>query len=152
MEPEFLSYQSVVVKCFKDFERLCWTQYDRAFRQQVTVTKDLCWSQINGTLYSLYFAGKAKKSTICATASLITTLPSAAPKPHLRTAIVERESTGEIEIRRQSTICSTPWAAPDAYQALSLPASMHAGRTILSQRTPPAPMAKPSALAPAAIS
>ena len=66
MVPEFLAYQSIVVKCFKDFEGLGWAQYDHAFKRQVTVTKDLCWSQINGTLYSLCFAGKAKKNAICA--------------------------------------------------------------------------------------
>ena len=66
MVPEFLTYQSTIVKCIKDFEGLGWAQYDRAFRRQVAVTKDLRWSQINGTLYSLCFAGKAKKSAICA--------------------------------------------------------------------------------------
>ena len=66
MVPEFLAYQSTIIKCFKDFEGLGWAQYDRAFRRQVAVTKDLRWSQINGTLYSLCFAGKAKKSAICA--------------------------------------------------------------------------------------
>ena len=66
MVPEFLAYQSTIVKCYKDFEGLGWAQYDRAFRRQVAVTKDLRWSQINGTLYSLCFAGKAKKSAVCA--------------------------------------------------------------------------------------
>ena len=65
MVPEFMAYQSTTVKCYKDFEGLGWAQYNRAFRRQVAVTKDLRWSQINGTLYSLCFAGKAKKSAIC---------------------------------------------------------------------------------------
>ena len=64
MVPEFMAYQSTIMKCYKDFEDLGWAQYDRAFRRQVAVTKYLRWSQINGTLYSLYFAGMAKKSAL----------------------------------------------------------------------------------------
>jgi len=38
---------------------------DLAFRRQAALSKDLNWSRINPTLYSLCFAGKAKKSAIC---------------------------------------------------------------------------------------
>lgn len=41
MVPEFMAYQSTIVKCYKDFEGLGWAQYNRAFRRQVAVTKDL---------------------------------------------------------------------------------------------------------------
>ena len=65
MVPEFLAYQSTIIKCYKDYDGLGWVQYDRAFRRQVAITKNLNWSHINGTLYSLCFAGKAKRSAIC---------------------------------------------------------------------------------------
>jgi len=63
--PEFMAYQSVIIKCHRDFEGLGWVYYDRAFRRQAALSKDLNWSRINPTLYSLCFAGKAKKSAIC---------------------------------------------------------------------------------------
>lgn len=63
--PEFLAYQSTIIKCYRDYDGLGWAQYDRAFRRQVAVTKSLNWSQINGTLYSLCFAGKGRRSAVC---------------------------------------------------------------------------------------
>ena len=63
--PEFLAYQSTIIKCYRDYDGLGWAQYDRAFRRQVAVTKLLNWSQINGTLYSLCFAGKGRRSAVC---------------------------------------------------------------------------------------
>ena len=63
--PEFMAYQSIIIKCHRDFEGLGWVYYDRAFRRQAALSKDLNWSRINPTLYSLCFAGKAKKSAIC---------------------------------------------------------------------------------------
>jgi hypothetical protein len=65
MVPEFLAYQSTIIKCYKDYDGLTWVQYDRAFRRQVAIIKNLNWSHINGMLYSLCFAGKAKRSAIC---------------------------------------------------------------------------------------
>ena len=65
MVPELLAYQSTIIKCYRDYDGLGWAQYDRTFRRQAAVTKSLAWSQINGTLYSLCFAGKAKHNAIC---------------------------------------------------------------------------------------
>lgn len=62
---EFLTYQSTIIKCYRDHEGLGWAQYDRALRRQAAVTNNLTWSHINGTLYSLCFAGKTKHSKIC---------------------------------------------------------------------------------------
>ena len=63
--PEFMAYQSTIVKCYRDYDGLSWVQYDRAFRRQAAVTKSLNWSQINGTLYSLCFAGKGRRNATC---------------------------------------------------------------------------------------
>lgn len=65
MVPEFMSYQATIIKCARDFDGLAWAQYDRAYRRQVAQTKDLRWSRLNPTLYSLCFAGKAKRHIVC---------------------------------------------------------------------------------------
>ena len=65
MVPEFMAYQATIIKCCRDFEGLAWAQYDRVYRRQVAQTKDLRWSRLNPTLYSLCFAGKAKKHVAC---------------------------------------------------------------------------------------
>ena len=67
MVPEFMSYQAMIIKCSRDFQGPAWAQYDRAYRRQVAQTKDLRWSRLNPTLYSLCFAGKAKRHVVCAT-------------------------------------------------------------------------------------
>ena len=66
MVPEFMAYLATIVKCARDFEGITWAQYDRAYRRQVAQTKDLRWSRLNPTLYSLCFAGKAKRNMVCA--------------------------------------------------------------------------------------
>ena len=63
--PERLAYLVTTVKCVRDFEGVSWAQYDRAYRRHAAQTKDLRWSRVNPTLYSLCFAGKAKRSMLC---------------------------------------------------------------------------------------
>ena len=53
--PEFMAYQAVIVKCSRDYEGISWVLYDRAFRQQVAVTKSLNWSRLNPTLQIIIF-------------------------------------------------------------------------------------------------
>ena len=66
MVPEFMPYQATITKCARYFHGPAWAQYDRAYRRQVAQTKDLHWSWLNPTLYSLCFAGKAKHVVVCA--------------------------------------------------------------------------------------
>ena len=63
--PQLMAYQSLIVKAYREFDGLGWVQYDRAFRRQAAITKDLNWSRINTTLYSLCFPGKAKRASVC---------------------------------------------------------------------------------------
>ena len=63
--PEFMAYQALIVKCSRDYDGFGWVLYDRAFRWQVAVTKDLNWSKLNPTLHSLCLAGKAKNNKFC---------------------------------------------------------------------------------------
>ena len=65
MVPELMAYQATIIKCCRDFEGLAWAQYDRVYRRQAAQTKDLHWSRLNPTLYSLCFAGKAKRHVAC---------------------------------------------------------------------------------------
>ncbi len=60
-----MTYQTLIIKASRDFEVIGWVQYDRAFRRQAAVTKDLHWSKINTMLYSVCFAGRAKVQALC---------------------------------------------------------------------------------------
>ena len=63
--PDMMAYQTTIIKCSRDFDGLAWAQYDRAYRRQVAQSKDLRWSRLNTTLYSLCFARKAKRGVAC---------------------------------------------------------------------------------------
>ena len=63
--PEFMAYQSTIVRSYREFDGDGWYQYDRVFRRQVAITKDLHWSRVNTSLYSLCFAGKVRRATVC---------------------------------------------------------------------------------------
>ena len=65
MVPELMVYQVTIVKYSHDFEGLAWALYDLAYRRQVAQTKDLCWSCLNPTLFSLCLAGKARYNIGC---------------------------------------------------------------------------------------
>ena len=74
--PEFMAYLSLIVKCSRDYEGYGWVLYDRAFRRQVAVTKDLHWSKLNPTLHSLCMVGKAVRTSFALCVSAITILRS----------------------------------------------------------------------------
>ena len=61
--PQFMAYQSLIIKGHRDFAGLGWVQYDHAFWRQVVITKDLEWLRVNTTLHSLCFTGK--HSSLC---------------------------------------------------------------------------------------
>ena len=61
--PELMAYMATIVKCSKDFNGVAWVQYDRAFRKQMAQLRQLKWSRLNPTLFSLCFA---KANVVCA--------------------------------------------------------------------------------------
>ena len=60
--PELMA---TIVKCSKDYHGVAWAQYDRGFRKQMATLRDLRWSRINPTLFSLCFSGKVRRNTMC---------------------------------------------------------------------------------------
>ena len=56
--PESMAYQTTILCCYRDFEY--------AYHCQAALSNDLNSSKINMTLYSLCFAGRAKKGHVCA--------------------------------------------------------------------------------------
>ena len=64
--PELMAYQTTILRCYRDFKGPAWAQYDRANRRRAALSKDLKWLRINTTLYSLCFAGRAKRGHVCA--------------------------------------------------------------------------------------
>ena len=65
MVPDLMAYLATIVRCYRDFEDLHWAQYDRMYRRQAAITKDLRWGRIDSTLYSKCFAGKARRRSMC---------------------------------------------------------------------------------------
>ena len=62
---DLMAYLATIVRCYRDFEDLHWAQYDRMYRRQAAITKDLQWGRIDSTLYSKCFAGKARWRSMC---------------------------------------------------------------------------------------
>ena len=49
----------------QDFAGLAWVRYDAAFRRQAAISGNKKWSQINPSLYSISFTGRAQIVTRC---------------------------------------------------------------------------------------
>ena len=63
--PELWAYQATIVKAARNYEGSPWVAYDRQFRRQALVRKDLNWSVIDSRLYNEAFTGRAKHITRC---------------------------------------------------------------------------------------
>ena len=63
--PELLAYLITILRVSQDFAGSAWVNYDSAFRRQADVTGDRKWSCINPSMYSIYFAGQARKVARC---------------------------------------------------------------------------------------
>jgi len=62
---ELMAYLINTVKASQEFEGSAWAVYDAAYRRQAAATGHSKWSQVNPSLYSVCFTGKAKKTTRC---------------------------------------------------------------------------------------
>ncbi len=57
-----LQHQSIIVRCYTDYEGDGWLAYDREFRRKAAHEKCLDWSQLNVSFYQFCLAGNAKKN------------------------------------------------------------------------------------------
>ena len=60
--PELLAYLITITRVNQDFARLAWVRYDFAFPD---ITGNRRWSQVNPSLYSICFTGRAEQSNRC---------------------------------------------------------------------------------------
>ncbi len=63
--PELMAYLVTISRVSQDFAGVAWVRYDAAFRRQAAISGNRKWSQINPSLYSLSFTGKAQIVTRC---------------------------------------------------------------------------------------
>ena len=63
--PELLAYMVNILRASQDYEGSAWTTYDAAYRRQAAATGHKKWSQVNPSLYTVCFTGKARKTTRC---------------------------------------------------------------------------------------
>ncbi len=63
--PDLLTYMSTIIKCARDYDGIAWAQYDRNYRKSMCQRKDLRWSHVNSSLYSLCFNCRNKRVVAC---------------------------------------------------------------------------------------
>ena len=63
--PELMAYMIRILRVSQDFAGSAWVNYDSAFRRQADVTGDRKWSRINPSMYSICFAGQARRTARC---------------------------------------------------------------------------------------
>ena len=63
--PELMAYIITITRVSQDFAGMAWVRYDAAFRRQAAITGNRRWSQINPSLYSICFTGRAQQTNRC---------------------------------------------------------------------------------------
>ena len=63
--PELMSYMISIIKASKNYEGLAWVNYDTLYCRWAAATNCRKWSQINLSLFSLCFTGKAQGLQHC---------------------------------------------------------------------------------------
>ena len=58
--PELWAYQSTILNAAHSYEGATWVAYDRQYRREMLVRKDLNWSVPNSRLYNEAFTGRAR--------------------------------------------------------------------------------------------
>ncbi len=60
-----MAYQSIIVRCYTDYEGDGWLAYDRAYWRKAVYEKCLDWSKLNVAFYQFCLAGNAKRNAVC---------------------------------------------------------------------------------------
>ena len=63
--PELMAYMVTITRVSQDFAGLSWVRYDSAFCRQAAISVNRKWSQVNPSLYSICFTGRAQQSNRC---------------------------------------------------------------------------------------
>ena len=64
--PDLMAYMISIIRASQEFEGSAWTVYDDAYRRQAAAAGDQWqWSQVNPSLYTICFTGKAKRTGRC---------------------------------------------------------------------------------------
>ena len=64
--PDLMAYMISIIRASQEFEGSAWMVYDDAYRRQAAATGDQWqWSQVNPSLYTICFTGKAKRMGRC---------------------------------------------------------------------------------------
>ena len=131
MVPEFLVYQSTIIKCYKDYDGLGWVQYDRAFRRQPRTSTGPTSTEPFTACVS---QGRQNAALYACIAPATTTHLSAAPKLHPPAKWV----APTVVRRWKFAVCLTRMEARDAIikDANSLISALAVIKTTLG---PPAP-------------
>ena len=63
--PQLMSFMVSIIRAAEDYAGLAWVRYDAAYRRQAVASGNRAWSQINPSLFSLCFTGKAQVANRC---------------------------------------------------------------------------------------
>ena len=63
--PELMAYMTTILHVSQDFAGFGWVRYDAAFRCLVAMSGDTKWSEINPTLYAMFFTGATRTAARC---------------------------------------------------------------------------------------
>ena len=63
--PQMMSYLVTIVRASQEFEGSAWALYDDYYRRQAAAAGHWQWSEVNPSLYSMCFTGKAKRMSRC---------------------------------------------------------------------------------------
>ena len=64
--PDLMAYMISIIRASQEFEGSAWMVYDDAYRHQAAAAGDQWqWSQVNPSLYTICFTGKAKRTGRC---------------------------------------------------------------------------------------
>jgi len=63
--PQLMAYMVTIIRASQEFEGTAWAVYDDAYRRQAAAAGHWQWSEVNSSLYSMCFTGKARRTGRC---------------------------------------------------------------------------------------